>query len=195
MTKMVVSIEDDPQIADLIRLLLAAEEVKVHHYTNGEEGLKGVIEHQPDLVLLDVMIPGMSGWEVHQKIREHEAIKNTPVMILSVTQQTLEQRLSFKNSKVDFYMSKPFEVLDLRQKVNEILQVEHWQLEGKLPDTTAAARTQIKPIRDLLLAAKKVEEAKRQAQQQQAALNTPPPQPAAPTPDPITEKRPTPPSA
>jgi DNA-binding response OmpR family regulator len=165
MTKTVVSIEDDPQIADLIKLLLAAEELTVHHYANGEEGLQGVLKHRPDLVILDVMIPGMTGWEVHQRIREHETVKETPIMILSVTQQTLEQRLSFKNSKIDFYLSKPFEVVELRRQVNEILNVTHWQVDGKLPETASAARTQIKPIRDLLLAAKKVEDAKRQAVQ------------------------------
>lgn len=171
MDKTVVAIEDDPQIAELIKLMLAAEEVRVHHYSDGAEGLVGVLEHKPDLVLLDIMIPGMTGWEVHQKIRENETTKDTPIMILSVTQQSFEQRMTFKQSKIDFYMAKPFEILHLREKINEILKVEHWQVDGTLPDTVPAARTQIKPIRDLLLAAQKVEEAKRKQREADANMN------------------------
>jgi DNA-binding response OmpR family regulator len=165
MSKTVLAIEDDPQIAELIKMLLAAEEVAVFHYSDGAEGYAGILQHKPDLVLLDIMVPGMSGWEIHYRVRQDEQTREIPIIILSVSQPSFEQRIAFKNSKVDFYITKPFEILELRQKINEVLQVKHWRLEGTLPDTVPAARTQIKPIRDLLLAAMKVEETKRKSQE------------------------------
>jgi DNA-binding response OmpR family regulator len=133
MTKYIIAIEDDPQIAELISLLLESAEVDVEHLEDGVSGLQAVMAHPPDLVLLDIMIPGMNGWEVHQRIRENETTQDVPIIVISVTQQPFDRRVDFVRSGIDFYIAKPFDVLMLRSKVKELLQVSHFQVRDELP--------------------------------------------------------------
>lgn len=133
MSKRIIAIEDDAQIAELIALLLQSEEVKIEHYSEGPSGLAAVLENPPDLVLLDIMIPLMNGWDVHQKIREHEPTRQLPIIILSVTQQPFERRVDFVRSGRDFYISKPFDILALRMKVKELLNVSGFQVKDEMP--------------------------------------------------------------
>lgn len=124
--KMIVTIEDDSQIAELLEIVLDAESLLVTRCSNGGEGLEVVQAQKPDLVILDVMMPVMSGWQVYDKIRADESIAQTPILMLSVTRQKVERRQVFKDSKIDFYMNKPFDMLKLRRQVEEILDIQIW---------------------------------------------------------------------
>ena len=150
MSKTVIAIEDDPQIAELIRLLLASDDVVVMHYGDGPRGLAGVLELKPDLVLLDIMVPGINGWEVYDHIRASDAVKEVPIIILSVTPQTFERRINFTQSTIDFYMSKPFDILSLRALIDELLEVTNWHVGNEMP-VPRMTKPPLKPITSRLI--------------------------------------------
>ena len=81
--KKILIIEDDKFFAELASKELIKAGAKVVHASNGEEGMKLVESEKPDLVLLDVLLPGMDGFEVLRKIKLGETTKKTPVLILS----------------------------------------------------------------------------------------------------------------
>jgi DNA-binding response OmpR family regulator len=124
--KTVVSIEDDPAIAELLKFVLAAPQLRVTQCRDGVEGLAAVCRVQPHLVVMDVMLPLMNGWQVYDAIRADEVVKNTPVLMLSVTRQELERQRAFRASAIDFYMNKPFDPRTLRRLVEEILGIPIW---------------------------------------------------------------------
>ena len=150
MAKTVIAIEDDPQIAELIRLLLASDDVELMHYSDGPRGLEGVLELQPDLVLLDIMVPGLNGWEVFDRIRASESVRHVPIIVLSVTPQSFERRVGFSQSAVDFYMSKPFDILALRERIDTLLKVTSWHVGNQMP-VPRRTKAPIKPITTRLI--------------------------------------------
>jgi len=77
----ILVIDDDPAMTELLSLVLASTKAQVFTSNSGEEGLKLVKEHDPDIVLLDLMMPKMDGWQVTENIR---SISSVPILILSV---------------------------------------------------------------------------------------------------------------
>jgi two-component system response regulator VicR len=76
---------------------------------------------QPDLVLLDLMMPDMDGWEVYQQIRATEATKELPVIIITAKAQSIDRVLGLHIAKVNDYVTKPFGPKDLLTSVEEVL--------------------------------------------------------------------------
>ncbi|NJL95742.1 MAG: response regulator [Anaerolineae bacterium] len=128
MVKTILAIEDDPQIGVLLEMLLESPELRVLHYMTGSEGWQGIQEHRPNLIILDVKIPEMTGWEVFDAVRADPHLAETPIIMLSVSQAEFERKALFQQSHVNFYMTKPFEILTLRRKIKEVLAVEKWQM-------------------------------------------------------------------
>lgn len=124
--KLVLTIEDQPAIAELLGFLLDATELDVKRSDNGAEGLEMIQKLKPDLVIMDVMMPTMDGWQVFDTVRQDEATQNIPIIMLSVARQDPERRVSFRGSHLDFYMTKPFDVVSLRRLVQEVLGLEIW---------------------------------------------------------------------
>src|SRR5512141_1150727 len=91
--KQVVCIEDDPEMIELIRLILNRLSVQVHGAAGGEEGLKMIREMHPDLVLLDLMMPDMDGWEVYQQMKSDESIHKIPVIVVTAKAQNIDKVL------------------------------------------------------------------------------------------------------
>jgi len=100
----VLVIEDDKDIADLISLYLNRDGIETMHRGDGESGLIGVKEFQPDLVVLDINLPGMDGYEVLQTIRRDLEI---PVILVTARQEDEDAILGF-GMGADDYVSKPF---------------------------------------------------------------------------------------
>ncbi len=124
--KLVLTIEDQPAIADLLGFLLDATELEVKRSDNGAEGLDMIKTFKPDLVIMDVMMPTMDGWQVFDAVRQDESVQNIPIIMLSVARQDPDRRIAFRGSHLDFYMTKPFDVVSLRRLVQEILGLEIW---------------------------------------------------------------------
>jgi DNA-binding response OmpR family regulator len=117
----VVSIDDLAEISELVRFTLHHPDIALHQATNGPSGLTLIRDLEPDLVILDIMLPGMSGWDVYDTIRADEAVAHIPVIILSVLSEKAAHHASFRQSEIDCYMTKPFEVHQLREQVVRML--------------------------------------------------------------------------
>ncbi|MEM8861822.1 MAG: response regulator, partial [Chloroflexota bacterium] len=105
--KTIVCIEDEPDMIDLVRLILENHNFEVHGALGGREGLELVREIKPDLVLLDLMMPEMDGWQVFQTIRVEEGISEIPVVILTAKAQSIDKVLGLHIARVDDYDTNP----------------------------------------------------------------------------------------
>jgi DNA-binding response OmpR family regulator len=120
--KCILCVEDEPEMIDLIRLILGRRGFEVKGATGGVEGLRMVREEKPDLVLLDLMMPDMDGWEVYQQIKADEKTKGIPVIVVTAKAQSIDKVLGLHIAKVDDYIAKPFSPQDLLNSVEKVLQ-------------------------------------------------------------------------
>ncbi len=103
--KFILCIEDEPEMIDLIRLILERRGFKVQGAAGGMEGIRKVRELHPDLVLLDLMMPDMDGWEVYQQMKADEATRDIPVIVVTAKAQSIDKVLGLHIAKVDDYIS------------------------------------------------------------------------------------------
>ena len=118
MPRTILIVEDDKNIADLLRLYLEKEDMACHVAGDGLAGLEKFQQVQPDLVLLDIMLPIMDGWSVLKKIREGD---RTPVIMLTAKGET-EDKVSGLEQGADDYIVKPFEMKELIARINAVLR-------------------------------------------------------------------------
>ncbi len=119
--KKVVCVEDEPEIIDLIRLILGRKGFDLTGATGGLEGLEAIRRVKPDLVLLDLMMPDMDGWEVYQQMKADPELKNIPVIVVTAKAQSIDKILGLHIAKVDDYVTKPFGPQELLQSVERVL--------------------------------------------------------------------------
>ena len=119
--KLILCIEDEQEMIDLMRLILIRRGFDVHGANSGEEGLSMIRKEHPDLILLDLMMPDMDGWEVYQQMKADEAIKNIPVIVVTARAQSIDKVLGLHIAKVDDYISKPFTPQELLNSVDNVL--------------------------------------------------------------------------
>jgi len=120
-TKQILCIEDEPEMIDLIRLILGRRGFEVVGAAGGKEGLEKVRQHPPELVLLDLMMPDMDGWEVYQQMKADDKTKNIPVIVVTAKAQSIDKVLGLHIAKVDDYIAKPFSPQDLLNSVEKVL--------------------------------------------------------------------------
>lgn len=121
--KRVVCIEDEPEMIDLVRLILGRKGFNVIGANGGIEGLETVRRETPDLVLLDLMMPDMDGWEVYQQMKADGVLKDIPVVVVTAKAQSIDKVLGLHIAKVDDYITKPFGPQELLESVEKILGV------------------------------------------------------------------------
>ena len=119
-TKILVA-DDDLEILALVARHLSALPAEVVEASDGEEALRLARREKPDLVVLDVMMPGMSGWEVCRAVREDESLEGTGVIMLTGIGERLNEMTSPLYG-ADGFLDKPFELDDLSTKVREVLE-------------------------------------------------------------------------
>lgn len=122
--KIVLYIEDEPELINLIKLILRRAGYEVIGATDGAEGLSRVRELKPDLVLLDLMLPVMSGWEVYWQMKADEELKDIPVIIVTVRAGLMDRRLALETAAVDGYVTKPFRPQDILVDISKVLSRE-----------------------------------------------------------------------
>ena len=118
--KKILCIEDEPEMIDLIRLILGRRGFEVIGAASGEEGLAKLRQDKPDLVLLDLMMPDMDGWEVYQQMKADKKTKDIPVIVVTAKAQSIDKVLGLQVAKVDDYISKPFSPQDLLNSVDKV---------------------------------------------------------------------------
>ena len=118
MKEKILLIEDDEAIVKVLRRGLAFEGYQVDIAYTGEGGLKSAKDNNPDLVILDLMLPGMDGLEVCQRLR---TTSNLPILILTA-KDALQNRIEGLDSGADDYMVKPFELSELLARIRALLR-------------------------------------------------------------------------
>ena len=120
-TKRIIYIEDEQEMIDLVRLILSRKGYQVKGAIGGQEGLDLVRGESPDLVLLDLMMPDMDGWEVYQQMKAGTTTRGIPVIVITAKAQNIDKVLGVHIAKVDDYISKPFSPQQLIESVERVL--------------------------------------------------------------------------
>jgi DNA-binding response OmpR family regulator len=119
MTKVLV-IDDEAPIRLLCRVNLEAERMTVFEAADGPSGLEQAREQQPDVILLDVMMPGLDGWKVAEQLLEDERTSSIPIIFLTARAEFRDRAKGLDIGGVD-YVTKPFNPLDLAPLVRDLL--------------------------------------------------------------------------
>jgi DNA-binding response OmpR family regulator len=115
-------IEDDVEMIELLKLVLERRGFEFLSAESGSEGLQGIRATQPDLILLDLMMPVMDGWEVYRQLKLDETTRGIPVMVVTAKAQTIDRVLGLHIAKVDDYVTKPFSPMDLVGRIERLLE-------------------------------------------------------------------------
>ena len=121
MKKKILIIEDEPKICQFLSINFEGEGYEVETAYSGEEGLEKIKTFKPNLLLLDIKLPGVSGWEVCEQIKKNPKYKDIIIVILSAFTQKLDKDKS-TSYKVDDFIAKPFEIDDVTKKIKQLLE-------------------------------------------------------------------------
>ena len=116
----VIDIEDEQEMIALVSLILSRKGYVFTGANVGRDGLNLVRQQRPDLVLLDLMMPDMDGWEVYQQMKADEKLRQIPVIVITAKAQSIDKVLGLHIAKVDDYISKPFSPQDLLESVEKV---------------------------------------------------------------------------
>lgn len=119
----IVYIEDDSEMTDLVSLILSRRGYNITAINSGRAGLDVVIKEKPNLILLDLMMPDMDGWDVYQQLKASPLTNTIPVIIITAKSQAIDRVLGLHIVKVDDYISKPFRPQELIDSVEKILKL------------------------------------------------------------------------
>jgi CheY-like chemotaxis protein len=121
MKKKILVVDDEPHMIELVKAILNEEGYDVTTASDGKEGLQVLEKLKPDLVILDMMMPGMSGREVCEKIRANPKTKGLKVAFLTVARFSEVGKQELDKMHVSDYITKPFENADLVKRVKKII--------------------------------------------------------------------------
>ena len=133
MSALVMVIEDEKEIRDLVRYNLEREGYRVAAADDGEKGLSQIFASRPDLLVLDLMLPGRNGLEILREVRGEPLTRDMPVLVLSARSAEMDKLLGFDHG-ADDYLTKPFSPRELLARVQALLRRAH-------PAPTAATVT------------------------------------------------------
>ncbi|MEM7648716.1 MAG: response regulator [Cyanobacteria bacterium P01_A01_bin.70] len=151
----ILAIDDTPENLQLLSQMLTQRRYKVRSVTKGRTALRAALAAPPDLILLDINMPGMSGYEVCERLKAEDITRNIPVIFISALGETLDKVRAFDVGGVDF-VSKPFQVeeviariethLQLR-RLQQQLQAQNVRLQQEIRDRKQAQETFSKAFR------------------------------------------------
>ena len=117
----IVYIEDDSEMIDLVTIILNRRGYRISGAHGGREGLDLVQKEKPDLVLLDLMMPDMDGWDVYHQLKAGDSTRNIPVIVITAKTQPIDRVLGLHIAKVDDYIDKPFRPQSLLDSIERVL--------------------------------------------------------------------------
>lgn len=133
----VLAVDDDPQSLMMLRQILKNEPLQLDLASSGPEALEAVKKETPDLILLDIMMPGMDGLEVCRQLKANETTRYVPVIFLTALRNAEEMVKGFEAGAVD-YITKPFNKLELKARVKKHLDLK------RSTDTISKQNVQLK---------------------------------------------------
>jgi DNA-binding response OmpR family regulator len=131
MTKKILVIEDDPAISRLVDYSLRHEGYAVITATNGLEGIRKARQEGPDLVILDVMLPGMDGFEICHRLRDEPDTAQLPILMFSAKAQEVDKNTGLKVG-ADDYLPKPAAPAEIVGRVGKLLAKKKSTAEEKV---------------------------------------------------------------
>jgi two-component system, OmpR family, response regulator VicR len=120
----IVYIEDDPEMIELVALIVERRGYRLIGAQGGREGLDIIFKNPPDLILLDLMMPDIDGWDVYHQIKANHATQNIPVIIISAKSLAIDRVLGLHIAKVDDYITKPFRPQELLTSIEKVMQAK-----------------------------------------------------------------------
>ncbi len=139
----ILIVDADPLSLQVLLKVLSTECYKVDTALNGTEALEKICKYSYDLVISDIMLPHISGYELAKQIREQYSISELPILFLTARQQSEDIRLAFLNGAND-YVKKPLEYVELKSRVDALIQVKQ-SSEERLRFEAAWLQAQIQP--------------------------------------------------
>ncbi len=121
MPQHILTIEDETDIANLIKLYLEKEGYRVTHISDGANGLSEVFRLKPNLLILDLMLPGMDGLEICKKVREKPETRTIPILMLTAKGEEVDKIIGLELG-ADDYLTKPFSPRELTARVKALLR-------------------------------------------------------------------------
>ena len=121
-TKLVLVADDDEDFLNLVTLRLEQDGHRVERASSGSEALRKAREADPDLCILDVMMPGLTGFEVLRELRSEERTEEMPVMLLTASLTDQEAFEGATDSAADDWMRKPFSTEEFRARIAALLE-------------------------------------------------------------------------
>lgn len=130
--RLVLIVEDDPNIVDILRFNFEKEGYQVEVATDGATGLEKALSAEPDIILLDVMLPKMDGFEVCKKVREKS---NVPIIMMTAREEEVDKVLGLELG-ADDYITKPFSIRELSARVKANLR----RIGAEMPNNSGRSR-------------------------------------------------------
>ncbi len=119
MSRKVLLIEDEPNIAEAIRFLLTREGWQVETHADGADAVQVIRAANPDLVILDVMLPGKSGMDILRDLRDLDDMQSLPILMLTARGQSRDREMA-ENAGVSRFMTKPFSNAEVLTAVRDL---------------------------------------------------------------------------
>jgi DNA-binding response OmpR family regulator len=120
MTKHVLLIEDEPNISEAIRYILSRDGLRVSCHDSGHDAVEQVVANRPDVLILDVMLPGRSGIEILRDLRAAEQTSGLPILMLTAKGQSRDRELALQ-AGADGFIAKPFSNAEMLASVQALL--------------------------------------------------------------------------
>jgi two-component system, OmpR family, alkaline phosphatase synthesis response regulator PhoP len=119
--KKILIVEDEPDVLKTIKMGVEMENFEVIEATDGMEALSKVRQEQPNLIILDLMLPKMDGYKVCSLLKHDKKYMNIPVIVLTAKAQEKDEKLA-KKSGADLYLTKPVSIEKVIQEINRLLK-------------------------------------------------------------------------
>jgi len=145
---MLLVIEDDQNLSKLLEYNLERAGYKCHRSSSGEDGLEQLSRNNFDLVLLDIMLPGINGFDVCRIIRQNQVYKDIPIIMLTAKGEEIDRIFGFELG-VDDYVVKPFSPRELNLRIRAVLNRER-RIGGKIKEVLKVAGLEIDLTRHIV---------------------------------------------
>jgi diguanylate cyclase (GGDEF)-like protein len=136
----ILIVDDTPENLTVLRQMLTENGYRVRPALNGKTALTSAENDPPDLILLDIMMPGMNGYEVCQKLKSNERVRDVPVLFISALDEAIDKVKAFKEGGLD-YITKPFHLEEVLARVKTHLTLRNVQM--KLQDQNIRLQKEI----------------------------------------------------
>jgi len=117
----VLLVEDDPDVGHMLERRLASEGLSIRRAVDGDEALKEAMAERPDVIVLDLMLPGMDGYKMARILRQQEGCSDVPIVVLSALSHRDNRKRAVKEAGASAYLTKPFDFRELIEAVRRAL--------------------------------------------------------------------------